>query len=564
MTGVPLRPAPRSTEPEPNIIPAMDLTNIRRFHARGLRLFAPALAACPALAVLTLPVVAAEPFAPEGDWYSPRPEAQYHYFGIAVAVSGDTMVVGAPGDPGSASGVNGDTGSVDAPWSGAAYIFRRRDGAWMPEAYLKPHRTAPDDNFGSSVAISGDTVVIGAPFEDGGAGGVNNFDEGAVLYNSGAAYVFVRQDGVWSQQAYLKASNLDDADQFGTSVAISGDVIAVGAPGEDSGSTGVSTPGDDNSAEDSGAVYVFRRTGGTWTESAFLKAGHADSGDDFGRTVALGPDPQGEPDDLILAAGAINEGGATGDPANNDAPKAGAAWVFEFREGGWEGTAYLKAAEPAARTWWADTVSVGGGLIAVGCTEAANLLRVFRRAEGGGWAADSAIPSGKGRVALSGSGLLAAADINGGVIRVLTRENGTWQPLQDPITVPKFSDVFGYGVALDGGTLIVSAPSAKGPTDISGVGHVAVFRQPEPQAPADLRINQLTAVPDGGSGIAIRIAGSGAHPGAELALFETGTLEAGEWQLVATAPADAAGAFTFGPFTGPAGAGSRFYRIRHP
>ena len=96
------------------------------------------------------------------------------------------------------------------------------------QAYLKASNTGAADAFGYSVAISGDTVVVGAIREDSKATGVNGDQTDNSAPGSGAAYVFVRGGGIWSQQAYLKASNTDSGDQFGISLAISGDTVVVG------------------------------------------------------------------------------------------------------------------------------------------------------------------------------------------------------------------------------------------------------------------------------------------------------------------------------------------------
>ncbi|MCB1205831.1 MAG: FG-GAP repeat protein, partial [Verrucomicrobiae bacterium] len=108
------------------------------------------------------------------------------------------------------------------------------------QAYLKAFNTGAGDSFGGSVAVSGDTVVVGAPNEDSNTTGVNSVpdDDGSADF-SGAAYVFVRSGGSWSQQAYLKPSNTGAGDAFGNSVSVSGDTVVVGAPSEDSKTTGV-------------------------------------------------------------------------------------------------------------------------------------------------------------------------------------------------------------------------------------------------------------------------------------------------------------------------------------
>ncbi len=131
----------------------------------------------------------------------------------------------------------------------AEAVSAASQGAVSQQGYLKASNTEAADNFGRSVAISGDTIVVGAPREDSSATGVNGNQANNAALVSGAAYVFVRSGaGLWSQQAYLKASNTEAGDDFGRSVAISGDTIVVGAPEEDSNATGVNGNQADNSA----------------------------------------------------------------------------------------------------------------------------------------------------------------------------------------------------------------------------------------------------------------------------------------------------------------------------
>jgi hypothetical protein len=139
----------------------------------------------------------------------------------------------------------------------------------VQQAYLKASNTEAGDQFGLAVAISGDTVVVGAPTEDSNATGVNGNQGDNNAASSGAAYVFVRNGTTWSQQAYLKASNTGAGDLFGRAVAISGDTIVVGANGEDSDGTGVNgNRQGNNSSSSSGAAYVFVRNGTTWSQQA--------------------------------------------------------------------------------------------------------------------------------------------------------------------------------------------------------------------------------------------------------------------------------------------------------
>ncbi len=126
------------------------------------------------------------------------------------------------------------------------------------QAYLKASNTDTDDLFGTSVAVSGDTVVVGAPGESSNATGVNGDQTNNSALNSGAAYVFVRNGTTWTQQAYLKASNTDPGDSFGVSVAISGDTVVVGADHEDSNATGINGDQTNNNATNGWSGLRFR------------------------------------------------------------------------------------------------------------------------------------------------------------------------------------------------------------------------------------------------------------------------------------------------------------------
>ncbi|MCX6018560.1 MAG: FG-GAP repeat protein, partial [Chloroflexi bacterium] len=156
----------------------------------------------------------------------------------------------------------------------------------MQTAYLKASNADKSDNFGKSVAVDGDTMVVGAQYEAGSStstmGSPNNAATAA-----GAAYVYTRSvAGTWTQAAYLKASNAEEGDNFGISVAISGDTIVVGAGYEDGSAT--STLGSlNNLASEAGAAYVYTRSvAGTWTQAAYLKASNAEAYDGFA-SVAL-------------------------------------------------------------------------------------------------------------------------------------------------------------------------------------------------------------------------------------------------------------------------------------
>ena len=281
-------------------------------------------------------------------------------FGSAVAISGNTIVVGATGEGSSASGVNGDQNNNDLESSGALYVFVREGGVWSQQAYIKASNPDESDGFGSAVAIAGDTIVAGAKREDGDATGVNGTPNNN-LFQSGAAYVFVRQGQTWSQQAYLKASNPNGFDEFGEAVAISGDTIVVGARGERSGATGVNGDQTDNSVGGAGAAYVFVRQGQTWSQQAYLKSSNPWFGQSFGRAVAI----SGQTIVVGAPGEASNATGVNGDQSDISAVDAGAAYVF-VREGEtWSQQAYLKASNTDALDAFGTVVAIHNEAILV-------------------------------------------------------------------------------------------------------------------------------------------------------------------------------------------------------
>src|SRR5262249_29129235 len=157
--------------------------------------------------------------------------------------------------------------------------------------YIKASNTGADDSFGFSIALSADgsTLAVGAFAEDSSATGINGNQASDAAADAGAVYVFRRSGTTWSQEAYVKASNTNAGDEFGFSVALSADgsTMAVGAVSEDSSSTGINGNQTNDLASASGAVYVFTRSGTTWTQQAYVKASNTGVNDDFGADVAL-------------------------------------------------------------------------------------------------------------------------------------------------------------------------------------------------------------------------------------------------------------------------------------
>jgi trimeric autotransporter adhesin len=209
-------------------------------------------------------------------------------------------------------------------------VFQRSCESWAQQAYVKASNTGTDDRFGFSVALSGsgNTLAATAYWEDSGAMGVDGEQTDNSVVDSGAVYVFQRSGASWAQQAYIKASNTGAGDVFGISVAVSesGDTLAVGANAEDSGAVGVDGDQADNSAVDSGAVYVFQRSGASWAQQAYVKASNTGANDWFGVRVAL----SGSGDTLAVSAQseASRATGVGGDQADNSASQSGAVYLF--------------------------------------------------------------------------------------------------------------------------------------------------------------------------------------------------------------------------------------------
>ena len=297
-------------------------------------------------------------------------------FGYSVAISadGNTLAVGAFRESANASGINGDeTQTDDAAGTGAVYVFTRTDATWSQQAYVKASNPQHFALFGHSVSLSadGNTLAVGASGENSGATGINGDQTDLSQPSSGAVYVFTRAASTWSQLAYVKSSNTNADQGFGSALAMSNDgsTLAVGAPGEASDATGIN--GDQANLDDAGAgaVYVFTTDGTTWSQQAYVKASNTTAGAAFGSAVALTTDGN------VLAASAISDSSQSntinGDESDTSDENAGAAHVFT--RGGssptWVKNAYVKAANTAAGLSFgfsiaiaadSDTLAVGG------------------------------------------------------------------------------------------------------------------------------------------------------------------------------------------------------------
>ena len=226
--------------------------------------------------------------------------------------------------------------------------------------YFKASNTKTGMEFGTQIALSADgrVMAVGAPLESVLTTGVNGDQTGPGKRHTGAVYLFTQSNGVWSQQAYIKASNTGLDDRFGSSLALSADgsVLAVGAPGEDSAATGIDGNQSSNSAEFSGAVYVFTQSGDAWSQQAYIKASNTGAGDGFGGSLSLSADGN------VLAVGAPGESSnATGtysNQASNAATYSGAVYVFGNSDGAWSQQVYIKASNTEASDLFGSRLSL--------------------------------------------------------------------------------------------------------------------------------------------------------------------------------------------------------------
>lgn len=328
---------------------------------------------------------------------TPSDPQESDFFGSAVAMSGDLLVVGAYGTDG------GPANSFTR--AGAAYIYARNQGGtdnWGLVKKLTAGDPGSIDEFGVVVAISGDLIVAGA----------SDANFGVTLGASGAAYVFARHQGGadnWGQVKKLTASDPDDFDHFGDSVTISGDVIAIGAAQEDAGALNL---------EDAGAAYVYMRNQGganNWGQVKKLLASDPQAYDYFGGNLALSGD--------TLVVGASGE-----DAGALNLERAGAAYVFMRNQGGanqWGHIKKLLASDPHARDNFGTAVAIIGDDLVIGADGKdfgddpfidTGGLYILKRNLGGtnNWGEAYALGNGgeyaymADSVALTGSGLIVA------------------------------------------------------------------------------------------------------------------------------------------------------------
>ena len=325
----------------------------------------------------------------------------YDYFGESVSVDGNTAVIG------------------ENTASGAAYVFVREAGAWTQQQKLTAANGVANDCFGHSVAVSGNTAVIGACSGNG---------------QKGAAYVFVRNGVVWSQQQELTASDGAMQDYFGSSVSVSGDTAAVGAWGRNG---------------NQGAVYIFVRSGTAWSLQQELTASDGVAYDRFGFSVSVSGD--------TAAIGAQGRGGLQG-----------AGYVFVRSSGAWSQQGELVASDGAPGDFMGQSASVSGDTAVMGAPQkngSQGAAYVFVRS-GGAWSQQQKLAASDGvandnfgiSVSVGGDTAVVGAyghNFNQGAAYVFGRSGAAWSQQQE--LTASDGQWLGFSVALSGRTAVIGA-----------------------------------------------------------------------------------------------------------
>jgi hypothetical protein len=362
-------------------------------------------------------------------------------FGISIAIDGNIAVVGAY--------LNDSNG----PNCGAAYVYELSGSQWLQRQKLTPSDGSPGDNFGRSVAIEGNTIVVGSYIGD------------ANELNTGSAYVFTRSGTVWSQQQKLAAPDANTGDKFGCSVSIDNNTIVIGAYGDGS---------------NTGSAYVFTLAGSIWDFQQKLSASDACSGDLFGYSVAI------DANTVIIGA-----------PQSNylELENSGSAYVFTRSSGLWSQQTVLYASDAGYTNYFGWSVALDGNFAVIGAYECdingvldAGAVYIFSKTDSDDWvqqqklfdAYEPNIGEDFGwSVAVKNDTILVgcpAKSFSGkqtGSVFEFVLKDSTWV-LNDRLTAGDANndDKFGSSVALSGSHIIVGAPYNYNDGNSSGSAYV--------------------------------------------------------------------------------------------
>ncbi|MBN1849510.1 MAG: tandem-95 repeat protein [Deltaproteobacteria bacterium] len=356
-------------------------------------------------------------------------------FGESVAISGDEAIVGAQLDAHAGYG------------TGAAYILVRNGDVWVEKVKLTAGDAAETNYFGCSVSMDDDYAIIGAEGDD---------DKGDF---SGSAYIFKRENDIWTEQAKLTAGDGADSDYFGYSVSIKGDYAVVGAYG------------DDDDGDRSGSAYIFKRENDNWIEQAKLTAGDAAQRDFFGYSVAM------DGDYVIVGAYGNDDNG-------ND---SGSAYIFKRENDTWNEQTKLIASDAELADYFGESVAISGDHVIVGAMNNDNrgAAYIFKNT-GDEWVEETKLTpdepveySNFGQSVSISSNYIAVGSKYGGAgpsVYVFKRDGASWieRIHLNGIPAPEFSSTnYGSALGVEGYDVIVGASSEDG--DASESGSVYIY-----------------------------------------------------------------------------------------
>ena len=361
-------------------------------------------------------------------------------FGNSVSISGNSAIAGAPGY---------EAGITNA---GRAVVYTKNGTTWTQQQLIAASDPVAYDFFGTSVSISGDYAIVGAPFKD------------VSYYNEGRAYIFKRNGTVWSQQAILSASDAAEDDFFGNSVSISGDYAIVGAYKKDVGAN-----------TDQGKAYIFKRSGTSWSQQSILTATGGATGDEFGYSTYMSGN-------YVIVGAPNKENGANTDQ--------GKVYVFNRVGSGWLLQNTLVAADGAVGHKFGYSVCLHDDYAIAGTLNAGKAY-IFKRLASA-WSEQAVITVSDAQSASLGFGSSVSINSNYAVVGadrgkvgantdqgkayIFHRTNSSWlQQVKLGASDGLAQDKFGGAVSISGNNIIVGAPYKNFPPNYTNTGKIYFF-----------------------------------------------------------------------------------------
>lgn len=339
---------------------------------------------------------------------------------LAKAVASDRATSDQFGSSVAVSGNYAAVGNNPADSTGAVYLYIRSNDAWSQVQKITASDVAANDHFGYAVALCNDYLVVGAPGESEDPLGGNS------LSAAGSAYLFRNDAGTWSKVQKMVASDRTVDAHFGKSVSISGNDLLIGAPNEDS---------------NTGAAYLFKMTDGVWSQTQKITASDKNAGDHFGNSVSISGKA------LLVSAVDEDEDAA----GSNTLTSAGSAYLFKNTNGTWSQSQKLIASDRAENDRIGSCVSLSGGYAVVGAVD------------------EDEDAAG------------ANTAVSAGSAYVFKNNAGTWSQVQKIVAADRASnDRFGSSVSISGHFILIGAANededARGLNTLSSAGSAYLFK----------------------------------------------------------------------------------------